>query len=334
MHLTFISKYSFERTAGGHITSSGASARLRVTEPAIVLHRLGHSVRLKTVSPGFSDFVVDFREDNVVVVSKIIDPEILHKLSALAEGGLPVVVDICDNRINHPIVGSALRRLISASKGAFCNTMEMARVVNEAVPGKRVWVLPEPVEGALLPRKPLPVEGPLRLLWFGHQDGLPQLQRAYPLLCQLAQERPMSLSVVCGVTPDTIRWVSQTNDAAESAIPISFVPWGVRALREACRTSDIAVLPGSDEEFWRTKSPNRLLQALWFGLRVAAHPFPSYTAYGAHCVLDADPAAALARAIEAHPATDVHKILARECSSLAVGQKWAVALQQVCAAWA
>lgn len=329
MKITFVSKYSFDKAPDGRVTSGGASARLRVAEPAMILHRLGHVVRLKTIPPEATDFQPDFHNE-LVVVSKIIEPAILDKLASLALAGLPVVVDICDNRLNHPVFGQALCRLVAASLGVFCNTAEMARVVDKAVPGKLIRVLTEPVEGEVLPRKALAVNG-ARLLWFGHQDGLPQLQRAYPSYCQALAGRPASLQILCGATPEVLRWVAQTNEFSGGLVPVSFSPWAPRALREACRISDIALLPGSEEEFWLTKSPNRLLQALWYGLRVAAHPFPSYRPYADHCVLDADPAAALVRALTEHPETNVQAQLAQECSSEAVGRAWACAIEELVA---
>jgi len=321
MRIIFVSKYPFERSQDGSVTSAGASARLRILEPAVFLSTRGHKVNLVTIQPEARDPQIEVDGD-VVVVSKVIEPLALKRLAEVAERGVvPFVTDICDNRLNHPVFGPPLRRLAAASRRVFCNTDVMAEVIRSAVPGVPVDVLHEPVEGEPLPRKPLPT-GVVRLLWFGHQDGLPQLQRDYAALCELARERAFSLQIVCGVTPEVLRWVAITNDSAISTIPVSLVPWSPRALREACRVADIAVLPGSDDEFWRTKSPNRLVQALWYGLRVAAFAFPSYLAYEQYSNLDRDITAAVRKALECDRGADVLGEIGWRHSRESVGEAW------------
>lgn len=328
MQITFVSKYPFERRSDGSVTSAGASARLRILEPALFLSGRGHKVNLVTIPPGAHDPKFQVAGD-VVVVSKIIEPGALERLAEVADrGAVPFVTDICDNRLNHPVFGPPLRRLAAASQRVFCNTDVMAEVIRSAVPRVPVDVLHEPVEGEPLPRKPL-LTGVTKLLWFGHQDGLPQLQRDYAALCSLTQERAFSLQVVCGVTPEVLRWVASTNEATSSTIPVSFVPWSPKALREACRVADIAVLPGSDDEFWRTKSPNRLVQALWYGLRVAAFPFPSYLPYGQYSNLDRDITAAVRKAVECDRDTDVLGEIGWRHSRESVGEAWERALVRV-----
>jgi hypothetical protein len=93
--------------------------------------------------------------------------------------------------------------------------------------------------------------------------------------------------------------------------------------------ADVAVLPGSDDDFWRTKSPNRMLQALWYGLRVAAYPFPSYRDYASHCSLDKDTSNALRTALMDHPETDVWADLKRLHSRESVGTAWERALLKI-----
>ena len=321
MKITFISKYPFERRSDGSLTSGGASARLRILEPALFLSGRGHQVNLLTIPPEERDPKLKLGDD-VVVVSKIIDPVALERLAEAAERReIPFVTDICDNRLDHPTFGPPLRRLAAASQATFCNTEEMARVVTERVPGVHVEVLHEPVEGDPIQRKP-GLGHPIKLIWFGHQDGLPQLQRDYPSISRFGEERAVVLQIMCGATPDVLRWVNLTNESTSAAVPVSFAPWGPRALREACRVADVAVLPGSDDDFWRTKSPNRMLQALWYGLRVAAYPFPSYRDYGSHCSLDKDISMAVGKALTEHPETDVWADLKRLHSRESVGAAW------------
>ena len=61
-----------------------------------------------------------------------------------------------------------------------------------------------------------------------------------------------------------------------SGIQTRLVEWSPAQMAAELARTDMVVVPSSQEPAFRTRSPNRIITALWAGRYVVAHPLPSY----------------------------------------------------------
>jgi hypothetical protein len=319
MKITFLTKYPIMKN-GANLYSPGASARLRVISPALELIKFGHQVSITTIHNEQSS--IKFENDSdLYILSKITNPKHLNQIASFFELNKDkrLIIDICDNRFEMDIYHALFVKLVALSAAVFCNSVAMSKIISKYSTHQAIEILPEPIEGEQLIRKELDPEN-VRLLWFGHQDGLFQLKKNYQQIQSLSQIR--SLHLVTAPTNDVLLWLDQINNSSKNRLPLIFSPWSINGLRNAASISDISILPGSNDSFWLTKSPNRLLQSLWYGLRVAAFPFDSYLNYKDHICLNKDIEKAILNSIYSHPESECMNMLNSTFSNVAIGKSW------------
>jgi hypothetical protein len=319
MKITFLTKYPIIKNEA-NLYSPGASARLRVISPALELIKFGHHVSITTIPDEQSN--IKFENDSdLYILSKITNPKHLNQIASFFEinKDKQLIIDICDNRFETDIYHALFVKLVALSTAVFCNSVAMSKIISKYSNHKAIEILPEPIEGEQLIRKELDPKN-VRLLWFGHQDGLFQLKKSYQQIQSLSQIR--SLHLVTAPTNDVLLWLDQINNSSKNRLPLIFSPWSINGLRNAASISDISILPGSNDSFWLTKSPNRLLQSLWYGLRVAAFPFDSYLNYKDHICLNKDIEKAILNSIDSHPEAEFMNMLNSTFSNVAIGKNW------------
>jgi hypothetical protein len=319
MKITFLTKYPIIKN-GANLYSPGASARLRVICPALELIKFGHHVSITTI-PNEQSSIKFENDSDLYILSKITNPKHLNQIAIFFElnKDKQLIIDICDNRFETDIYHELFIKLVAISSAVFCNSLTMANIISKYSDHKIIEILPEAIEGNQLHRKPIDPNN-VRLLWFGHQDGLFQLKKNLQKIQSLPQIH--SLHLVTAPTNDVLLWLDQINNNSANSLPVIFSPWSIIGLRKAASISDISILPGSNDSFWVTKSPNRLLQSLWYGLRVAAFPFDSYLNYKEHICLNEDIKKAILNSIECHPSTEYINMINSNFSNLAIGKAW------------
>jgi hypothetical protein len=326
MNITFLTKYPIIKNNEG-LYSPGASARLRVISPALELIKYGHHVRITTIPN--EQRKIDFDNDSdLYILSKITNPVHLEQIFNFFEFNKDklLIIDICDNRFETDIYHKLFVNLVDISKGVFCNSLAMSKIIEKHSKNKKIEILPEPIEGDELSRKKIDTQN-VRLLWFGHQDGLIQLIKNYQKIQSISQVH--SLHVVTSPTKEVLLWLHQINSNPENSLPVIFSPWSINGLRNAAKITDISILPGSNENFWLTKSPNRLLQSLWYGLRVAAFPFDSYLNFKDHICIDSKIEGAILKAINLHPNSEYKNMLNSAHTPNAIGKAWSLSILNI-----
>lgn len=313
--------------AGG--TSEVASARLRALIPAAELGRSGHVATVETVNDdAAADAVIArLRNYDALVVSKSFLPAVEAVVAAASAAGLRTVFDVCDDHFGEAQLGPHYRRLAALSGAVSANTPVMAGIVQEHT-GRSAVVIADPIEGARgEPRALRPAEGdrPLALLWFGHPSNLGSLE---PLLATLPRFGTVTtLTVVTTPGAALLDLAEGFNKAFRRRCRIVVVPWSQPALSACLDACDMVLIPSPPGDR-PGRSANRLIESLWAGRFVAAHPAPAYRELAEHAWIGSDLLAGVAWAM-AEPAGVLERI---EAAQRWLPQRYAPAV--VGAAWA
>lgn len=183
---------------------------------------------------------------DTIVFSKPIAEDIDLAIKARKDG-TKVIVDICDDHLNHPEIGPVYKDMINLSDTIVCPTSEMARRIFDSHHRQPV-VIPDPYEQELSEPH---AEGE-NLLWFGHQSNLVDITNLIPNLDKINRK----LTIVSG--PKKIKGV---------------IPWSLDTQREQLQKANIVLLPSRKGAEY--KSPNRLINSIRAGCFVVGH-HPAY----------------------------------------------------------
>ncbi len=117
----------------------------------------------------------------------------------------------------------------------------------------------------------------LKLLWFGHPTNVTSLLQELPALRAFAAKVPLVLECVTQPTPELARMATPTAGMGSTALRIIITPWALESMPPALADCDVVILPQLvNDPQKRSKSNNRLVDALQAGRFVVAHPLPSY----------------------------------------------------------
>lgn len=257
----------------GKQTSELASARYRVIAPSECLAELGWqseivNEELSQVMGGWGSAVP--KAGDTLVISKVFGEHSLKLAHDAKSRGANVIVDFCDNFLDHPKRGPLQHALLKMADKVIVASEGMANAIKKL--GYHVdAVISDPVE---MPHgKPrFAPNKTLQLLWFGHAVNIDTLKAFLPHLADYANKQPLHLTVV----------TTLPNGAAdlEKIIPdglsASYLPWSVGGTQKAIADCDVVIIPVLESQFKAAKSPNRLLEVLWSGRMVVAGPLPAY----------------------------------------------------------
>lgn len=209
-----------------------ASYRYRAKIPCEQLNLLGLNA---AINDGHADTVV-FSKPTAQ------DIPLLHECK---RDGTRVIVDICDDHLNHADIGPVYQEFINLADTIVCPTDEMGRRIFDAY-HKDFRVISDPYE---MPYREPHVNG-TDLFWFGHQTNLNDITPHIPML----DKEGFKLSLMSG--PQKIKGV---------------IPYSFEALSDSLGKADIVLLPSRKGVEY--KSPNRLINAIRSGCFVVGkHP--------------------------------------------------------------
>ena len=257
-----------------------ASARLRCTLPSIYLREAGWR----------SEFFDESRADSydVVVFQKAYDEGRLELAERLRERGTATVFDLCDNHFYNPDDlpqlaerADRLRQMLDLVSAVSVSTEALAELVADRAPTVIDDALdrfaPSPLARARSwGRSRLPGGHRLRLVWFGNAGtespsfGLAHLPRIQSVLEELAERRPLSLTVI-----------SNSRLAYERAVgsvsfPTRYIEWNAGTFGRTFPDHDVCVMPIEPNPFTLCKTANRVAISLQLGVPVVADPIPSF----------------------------------------------------------
>lgn len=315
----------------GALTSDMASARYRVILPAIQLVRCGHQVEILTVPPsGWTPSLASQVSADCVIFSKSFDESDQILVESLVARGVRVLLDLCDNHFDDPTLGPHLKKMAQYDIGIIASTVKMAEII-KAHTDKDAIVIGDPIEGprnepAFEPRLPF-----LKTLWFGHHGNLGSLKKILPELQQFSADIPISLTVLTNPVAGLKDDLERINQTSAGRFNIDLVPWSLEATWKALSETNIVLTPALDDEKNSVKSPNRLVESLWAGRFVVAHPIPAYGLFDSAAWIGNSITEGICFAL-ANPEKVVQRIakgqqlVASHLSNYQIGQRWLRAL--------
>ncbi|HQN65549.1 MAG TPA: DUF616 domain-containing protein [Methylophilus sp.] len=254
-------------------TSDLASARYRVIAPSQGLTELGwHS---EFVNEGVSQVMGGWgsaapKAGDTLIISKVFGEHSLKLANDAISRGASVIVDFCDNFLDHPKRGPLQHQLLKLADKVIAASDGMAYAIKKH--GYQVdAVISDPVEMSHGIPRFAPNET-LELVWFGHAVNIDTLKEFLPSLAEYSRVRSLHLNVVTTLPsgkPDLDKIVP-------ADLSVTYTPWSVDATLTAIDNCDIVIIPVLASQFKMAKSPNRLLEPLQRGRMVVAGPLPAY----------------------------------------------------------
>lgn len=282
----------------GEPTAMLASTRYRALIPGAQLARRGYDVRIfPRPQVGWNDDATAAFPAGTVVFSKSFSADNVMLAKLLKQRGDRIVVDVCDNHFDHPQFGLHLRALCETATQVVASSPEMARVV-QAETGRSPRIVEDPLEGPRGTPEFSPRFPAIKALWFGHPSNLGSLRDATPQLAAAASRYPIDLTILTrsdAMAGDVAAFVGA---AAPDRLTARVIDWSTDETWRQLAACDLVVIPSTLDGRSAVKSPNRLLEAIWAGRFVVAHPVPSYQAFGDYCRITDDLGQGIVWAIE------------------------------------
>ena len=246
----------------GHLTT--ASSRLRVYQVADLLHRHYGVVSLFPGAP--------MSRPPDVLVAQIYSPEVVTLAAQLKRVGCHTLLDVCDNVWDtcSPNFRQQwnIEQALRIFDGVLATTPTLAERLRARFPWVRCHVVPDSIdmrEIVLPPKRHSPLDGTLRIVWFGTEINLIHVRAILPALQRLHREQPLRLHVI-----------SKAQLYELPGIPVEFVKWGLDTFHRDLQVCDVVILPMPLNESTDVKSPNRLQLCMALGLPAVVSPLPSY----------------------------------------------------------
>jgi hypothetical protein len=284
-----------ERQADGSATSRLASARYRCLVPAReIAARGGQCAVIGDVGrsdPAAILRALQRRGVDTVIVGKPLGPAMVEAARLVRTGGMRLIADFSDDFFADPRFGVLNRQLAMLADGVTASTPALAVAIQHHT-GRHATIISDPFEGPRGTIRFAPARDRLQLLWFGNENNYSTIAPIMPQLLAFSAQQPLRLTIVTALDR-----VPRLYASPSAGFAVDHVPWATETLWRSLAACDAVIIPSLATHYHAAKSPNRLVEALWAGRAVAAHPVPSYADFAAFCGRGHDIAAALAAMI-------------------------------------
>ena len=260
------------------IYSRIASLRYRAIIPAQALAARGHQALVigldRECFDSVRDKVVD--SDYVVFRKNYDESECTERmLQEMHMRGVKTLFDISDDRfLSEP--GPHLRRMI-AQAGSVVTTSTMLQQAVKQHTNRDSFVVGDPFEGPRGEARWSPNGSRFKGLWFGHASNIGSLRQALPSLLQAGRKNPIDLRIVTKGIDGIERECKEFNSKHRHALSLRYAKWSIAETWNSLAATDFVIIPlKPDNRRLLAKSTNRIIESLWAGRFVVAHPIPSY----------------------------------------------------------
>lgn len=316
-------------TSAAGVTSDLASIRYRALVPIAGLRENGHDAGVIGLDRENADLVRRHiaGADHVVFIKNYTDPvcseTILAEQAAL---GKKTWFDLTDDRFDGP-ASEHLQRMVTLAE----RVVTVSDVLRETIfrhTGKHSAIVGDPYEGPRGNARWAPARGRLKALWFGYGWNVQALMKSLPALAQAARAFPLELKIVTAGVEGLDRYCEKFNQKSQPAMTISHAKWSRDETWRSLAETDFVIIPALLDEPWTlAKSPNRIIEALWAGRFVLAHPIPSYLQFKDWAWLGADFAQGIAWVMQNQGALEARIKAAQEYIATAfspqqIAQEW------------
>lgn len=258
-------------------------------------------------------------------------------LQAIRDCPYPVYADFSDN---YAALGAARTSLLAdyqAQVAALAPlTVPCAALAEQlrAQASHGIHVVEDPYELDEAPAAFAPQPDALRICWFGASYDAELLLESFTTLAASLPAKRLQLDFVAG--PAGRAFSAQLGSrlqALPSGAAVRFMEWSLSSVRMALHDCDLVVLPQDWRSPWgRSKSHNRLVQAIRAGRVALASPIPSFAELSAFACVGED-LATLAQYALARPAEMLERVRAGQAyvrqrfAPQAIAARWAEVLR-------
>jgi hypothetical protein len=272
-----VPRYILETCPGG-LRTFVASARYRAIIPMQGLVARGHQASVVGLSPACFDEVREriADADRVVFIKNYFEPQCSERMiQVLRASGVKTLFDLTDDRFQEKH-GGHLQRMVAQAHALVTVSPMLQRIIKQHT-GRDSAIAGDPYEGPRGSARWLPDGRRLKALWFGHGSNIVSLQRALPSLLEAGRKLPMDLRIVTADVGGLERDCKAFNSKHRHALSLRYVQWSLEETWSSFAAADFVVIPALPDAQWTlAKSSNRIIEALWAGRFVVAHPIPSY----------------------------------------------------------
>jgi len=284
------------KTGGDGVSSDLASLRYRALIPMQGLIARGHDASVVGLDRDCAD---DVRAqiadaDRVVFIKNYTDPVCAETvLEEQRARGVPTWFDLTDDRFEGE-ASEHLHRMTMLADHVVTVSATLQNIIRQYT-RKESAVVGDPYEGPRGAPKWSPDGARVKVLWFGYGTNLPALMKALPGLADAGRRFPMDLRIVTAGAQGIEAYCEKFNRRSGAALTLKYVPWSSAETWDSLAVTDLVLIPAMLDEQWTlAKSANRLVEALWAGRFVIAHPIPSYREFDDCAWLGADLAEGIA----------------------------------------
>ena len=260
------------------VRSNVASIRYRALIPVQGLVARGHKASVVGLSRDGFDAVRDQIEDGdrVVFTKNYFEPECSERMveEAVARGA-KTFFDLTDDRFQDEH-GGHLQRMAARAHSVVTVSPVLRHIIQQHT-GKDAAIVGDPFEGPRGAAKWSPGCARLKALWFGFERNIVSLQEALPSLVEAGSRNPIDLRILTGTVDGIERDCKTFNSKHRHALSLRYAKWSIEETWNSLAATDFVVIPALPNVPWTlAKSPNRIIEALWAGRFVVAHPTPAY----------------------------------------------------------
>lgn len=256
-----------------------ASHRLRAKLPSQELQRLGHNSKIINSTDEIS-------KNDIVIFSKDSD---INNMLAIKKKGIVVGFDLCDNKFEEE--PEKYKGFCKEVDFITVNTEVMQQVVKELT-GRDSYIYIDSVEREIVPPNH-EINFPLKLSWYGSSASNKYVN--WPIVINFLKlcNIPYELKI-CVNSSEKLRakFVSNLikNNLKDQLVNVEHIEWTWEIQQQVVNYCHVVIIPifSTDELAVRrtkTKSMNRLVDAIASGKFVIASPIPSYMPLEKFCWL-------------------------------------------------
>ena len=258
--------------------SDMASIRYRAIIPARELIARGHRASVVGLTRGCFGSVVEKigDSDRVVFIKNYYEPECTEQMvQELRARRVKTLFDLTDDRFESRN-GLHLQRMLEQVDSVVTASPMLQELAKQRA-GKEARIVSDPYEGKRGEATWSPQGPRLKALWFGHGSNLGSLRQVLPSLLQVGKKNPIDLRIVTKGIEGVERECKEFNRKYRHALALRFAEWSIAETWNSLAAADFVIIPAQAEKRWTlAKSPNRIIESLWAGRFVVAHPIPSY----------------------------------------------------------
>ena len=213
-------------------------------------------------------------EHDIIIMNKEMKPEIFHDhVRPLQKLGVPVGMDICDNKFDVRDGDNSLMKLVPYMDFLTANNETMQKVIKKRFPNKKVYWYTDPTERPFEPARSYQGRM-LKLCWYGSISSMKYFDIDHVLNELYKLTVPWQLDMMSDQLERRVK--AGLNN-------VKLHDWSYEAQGQMVRESDIVLIPlthlnPGDQRYGRvsTKSHNRLVDAIAQGRWVVTSPMPQY----------------------------------------------------------